>query len=78
MPKLVDATPKYRHHKASGQAIVTIQGHDFYVGHWKSKASKVEYDRTIGEWLAAGRRLPNVGEEAHDLTVVEILARHPG
>ena len=52
MPKLVDSVPKYRLHRASGQAVVTIQGRDFYLGPWKSKASRVEYDRLIGEWLA--------------------------
>ena len=73
MPRLVEATPKYRHHRASGQAVVTIQGHDSYLGPWNSKASKVEYDRIISEWLAAGRQLPR-GEG--DLTVVEVLARY--
>jgi len=41
MPRLVEATPKYRRHKASGQAVVSIQGHDFYLGPWNSKASVV-------------------------------------
>jgi integrase len=77
MPKLVDATPKYRHHRASGQAVVTIQGRDFYLGPWGSKTSKIEYDRVIGEWLAAGRHLPDLGE-AGDLTIVEGLARYKG
>lgn len=76
MPKLVAATPKYRRHKASGQAIVTIQAHDFYLGPWNSKASKVEYDRIIGEWLAAGRQLPVLLGKVADLTIVEILARY--
>lgn len=76
MPKLVGATPKYRRHKASGQAIVTIQGHDFYLGPWNSKGSKVEYDRIISEWLAAGRQLPASNGEASDLTIVELLARY--
>jgi len=76
MPRLVDATPKYRQHKASGQAVVTIQGHDFYLGPWDTKASKVEYDRIIGEWLAAGRRLPGRDRESSDLTIVELLARY--
>ena len=58
MPRLTAATPKYRHHRASGQAVVTIAGKDHYLGPWKSKASKVEYDRLIGEWLAAGRPSP--------------------
>ena len=76
MPRLVEATPKYRCHKASGQAIVTIQGHDFYLGPWNTKASKVEYDRIISEWLAAGRQLPLTMSEAADLTIVELLARY--
>lgn len=56
MPKLgTGKTPKYRRHRASGQAVVTIAGVDRYLGPWKSKASNVEYDRLVGEWLAAGR-----------------------
>ncbi len=58
MPKLKHVSPKYRLHRASGQAVVTLNGHDHYLGPWKSKASEVEYDRLVGEWLAAGRRLP--------------------
>ena len=49
--------PKYRKHKASGQAIVTIGGKMFYLGPHNSKASRIEYDRFIGEWLANGRRI---------------------
>ena len=56
MPRIAGTlTPKYRKHKGSGQAIVTIGGRDHYLGPWKSKASRIEYDRLIGEWLAAGR-----------------------
>lgn len=58
MPKLIHAAPKYSYHKASKQAVVTIQGRDIYLGPWQSKASKLEYDRLIGEWLAAGRQAP--------------------
>ena len=76
MPVLKEALPKYRKHKASGQAIVTIQGHDFYLGPWNSKASRVEYDRIIAEYLAAGRQFPMRGQEASDLTVVGMLARY--
>ena len=61
---------------ASGQAVVTIQGHDFYLGPWDSKASKVEYDRIISEWLAGGRRLSPEWGVTDDLTVVEVLARY--
>jgi len=54
MPRLVHATPKYRLHRASGQAIVTIQGKDRYLGRYGSKSSKAEYDRLIAEWLQPG------------------------
>lgn len=29
MPRLKNSTPKYRHHKAIGQAISTLDGQDF-------------------------------------------------
>jgi hypothetical protein len=31
--------PKYRRHKPSGQAVVTLSGKDFYLGKWNTKAS---------------------------------------
>ncbi len=57
MPRLSKRYPKYRKHKASGQAIVTLGGRDFYLGPIDSRASWVHYDRLIAEWLANGRRL---------------------
>ncbi len=57
MPRLpADALPSYRLHKQSGQAIVTLAGHDHLLGPWLSKASRAHYDRLIAEWLAAGRQ----------------------
>ncbi len=32
MPLLINSTPKYHRHKRSGQAIVTLNGRDFYLG----------------------------------------------
>jgi hypothetical protein len=40
------------HHKPSGQAVVTLSGHDHYLGKWQTPESKAEYDRLVGEWLA--------------------------
>jgi hypothetical protein len=57
MPRLSNSLPKYRKHKASGQAIVTLNGRDIYLGPHGTKASKREYDRIIGEWLQNGRQL---------------------
>ena len=47
MPRLIQAVPKYRKHKASGLAFVEINGRRHYLGPWQSKASKLEYDRRV-------------------------------
>ena len=57
MPKL-RRTPSYRNHKPSGQAVVTLDGRDYYIGRHGSQASLEEYDRLVGEWQSNGRRPP--------------------
>jgi integrase len=57
-------TPTLRRHKPSGQAVVTLNGKDVYLGLWPIEQRKAPpgvrqaYDRLIAEWLANGRRLP--------------------
>ena len=75
MPRLVHSVPKYRLHKASGQAVVTIAGRDRYLGPYGSKTSKVEYDRLILEWLASSRHTVT-GQREPDLTITELVARY--
>jgi len=73
MPKVTKSyVPKCRFHRPSGQARVTIDGRDYYLGPWKSRASLAEYDRLINEWLAGGRRLSNL-DSAAGLTVLEVI-----
>lgn len=74
MPKLTTALPKYRHHKASGQAVVTLGGKDHYLGPWKSHASVQEYDRLLSVWQAHGRQLPP--NQGVGVTVAEVLVRY--
>ncbi len=74
MPRLSNSLPKYRKHLGSGQAVVTLSGRDFYLGPHNTKASKLEYDRLIGEWLANGRKLST--GLSNDLTVSELLLRY--
>jgi integrase len=59
-----NSAPKYRHHKASGQAVVTLGGQDFYLGPFDSLPSRREYDRLVGEWQQNGRRLPQTGQHS--------------
>ena len=50
--------PSYRLHKPSGQAIVSLNGKIFYLGKYKSQASREEYNRIIADYLANNRNLP--------------------
>jgi hypothetical protein len=72
MPKLVHRTPKYRHHKATGQAVVTLSGRDFYLGKFQSAESKRQYARLTSQWLEAGGVLAE--SSADTLTICELLA----
>ena len=72
MPKLTIAVPSYRLHKNSGQAIVTLNGTDHYLGLWQSEASRAKYDRLIREWIAAGRTTAQPAQPP-GVTVAELL-----
>lgn len=75
MPRLTKSVPRYRKHRHSGQAIVTLDGRDFYLGPHGSKTSINEYDRLIAEWLAGGRRLPQDSDGCEEsLSVSEVAA----
>jgi hypothetical protein len=65
------STPKYRKHRPTAQAVVTISGKDHYLGPHGTKSSRIEYDRLVGEWLAAGRPASSVAL-ANDLTINEL------
>ena len=62
--------PSYRLHKPSGLAVVTLNGRDLYLGRHGTPESKREYERLIGEWLAAGRRYAHPADQ---MTVNELI-----
>ena len=76
MPRLTNANPSYRRHKISGQAVVTLSGHDYYLGLYGSKVSRLEYDRVVGEWIVNGRRSPAAAPVVPDLTIVEMTVAY--
>jgi hypothetical protein len=47
--------PSFRLHKASGQAVVTLQGKDTYLGVYGSAESKARYSRLLATWLERGQ-----------------------
>ncbi len=65
--------PKYRLHKPSGLAVVTLDGRDRYLGKHGTQDSKKEYDRLVAEWLANGRRLPQRAGGLDGLSVNELM-----
>ena len=71
-----DYIPKYRLHRQSGQAIVTIQGKDFLLGAHGSEASHKKYKRHLAEWLS-GRlvTLPAALPPAPAPTLSELVRR---
>ncbi len=64
MPRQRSQPPSLRRHKPSGLGVVTLNGHDQYLGPWPESLKKpppavqAAYDRLIAEWLANGRQLP--------------------
>lgn len=50
--------PKLRHHKASGNAAVMLNGRFLYLGRFGSAEAQERYDRLVGEWLSNRRQTP--------------------
>jgi integrase len=62
MPHRQANLPTYRLHKASGQAVVTLDGRDCYLGTHGTPESRAKYQRLIRDYVTAGFRLPCEGE----------------
>jgi len=71
-PKNGPRVPSLRHHKASGQGYVVLNGKPIYLGRHGDPATAQKYHQVIAEWLAAGRQMPIDPEQ---ITVKELLAR---
>jgi len=72
MPRLSQSVPKYRKHRASGQAFIELNGRRHYLGPHGTKASKLEYDRLITEWLSSGRS-SSFGVREHVVSIAELV-----
>lgn len=74
MPRLAHALPRYRLHRASGQAVVTLGGRDHYLGPYASPRSYELRDQLIAQWLADGRRSATQAAAPPPTVVVNDLA----
>jgi len=71
-------TPSSRLHKPTGQAVVTLNGKDHYLGKHDTEKSRDAYDRLLALWLVNGRRLPPArsADPGGGLSVNELLLAH--
>ncbi len=74
---MIKRTPSYCRHKATGQAVVRLDGKDFYLGRYGSSESEARYKQLIAEWLSNAKTAPHTGTaNAPSLTVAELLLRY--
>jgi integrase len=73
MPNVSARVPGLCKHRATGQAVVRLNGKDFYLGRYGSAAAKAEYDRLINEWLGHGRQF---ARDDDGLSVAELIVAY--
>ena len=68
--------PKYRLHKASGQAVVTLNGRDIYLGPYGSAQSRELYAKLLASPAEESRPLvhPHSRSPSGGVLVIELLA----
>lgn len=82
MPRSPGKVPSYCHHKASGRAVVRIDGRDHYLGPYGCDDSHAEYQRLIAQWRRSRHRQTATASQAvfattdPALTVCEVLVRY--
>lgn len=67
-----ERVPSYRLHRPSGQAVVTLNGQDHYLGKFETQASRDAYNQLIVTWLSHGRSLPLEERRATVVCVAEV------
>lgn len=67
-------TPQYCRHRASGQAVVRIDGRDHYLGTFETKASRAKYHQLIAEWESRGRQSPQPASA--EISIAQLIAAY--
>ncbi len=73
MPKLLNSQPRYRRHKATGQAVVRLEGRDIYLGKYGTAPSREAFKRFVAEWSQGGGNLP---AQKHQAAVAELVVAY--
>src|SRR5262249_27643374 len=73
MSRRSSRTPSYRLHKPTGQAVVTLDANDHYLGRHGTPERREEYDRLIAAWLTNSRSLSQAGSLSEGPAVNEVI-----
>jgi integrase len=80
MPRQPGKVPAYCRHRASGRAVVRIDGQDHYLGDYGSAESHEHYERLIAEWRVQRQEQSRLAERKSNalpsrakLTVEQVL-----
>lgn len=68
--------PSYRLHKASSQAVVTIDRKDRYLGVHGTPESRLRYERLISAWMRGEPVPTRESESTNDITVAEVCVQY--
>jgi len=66
--------PKLQRHKASGRAVVRLDGKDHYLGKYGTPDAEAAYHRLISEWLASGSSASGPGGRVD--TIAELVSAY--
>lgn len=68
-------TPSLRLHKPTGQAVVRLDGRDYYLGKFGTPESEERYHRKVAEWLAQSTvdRVTQSSSQAVALSINEVM-----
>lgn len=73
MPRWTNHVPKLRHHKATGRAVVTLDGRHVYLGRYGTPEADAEYRRVIAEYLTLGEVRTPGRVNAAEPTVADVI-----
>lgn len=82
MPARTGRVPSYTLHRASGKAVVRLEGKDHYLGEFGSPESHSQYATLIAQWqrlgaakIAEGAKLP-LNRDDHAVTIAELILKY--
>ena len=70
--KKTPRTPSLRHHKATGQGYVVLNGRAIYLGRFGEAETTQRYHQLMAEWMANGKQVPG---DPECITIKELIAQ---